>query len=488
MEFIAPIPFQEAIDKLGEQSVVGSTFSSSEWADVPLELRDNAFFSSRVESAQFLQRAQNSLGDFLTSNRTTLDDGQTVLATGSRTAFVSQMQDFLAGEGVVRSKGGLTDITSERRLGLIFDVKSRQAQDFGYWKQGMDPAVLNEFPAQRFIRIRDVKTEREAHIPFQDQVYLKTDPIWSRVINKDFGVPWGPWGWGCGHDVEDVDRDESDKLHLTRPGQVLTAHPRSLNNNLQASIKHLDPELVAKLKKEFGDRITIEGDMMRWAAGPSALVPIEIPAAVAPLRSSPVSDALTVKVSGALKTDVSAAIAAIDKVHDDGQLPEIPVFSLRRQALGMMRYNRSVDGSMAQDIGVRADGNWPALTMAHEVGHLLDLEAIGTKGSFATVVGNSDMRRVLEVARSTGAIQNLQSRLATSHSLELQRQYRYFLKPEEIWARAYAQFIAERSTSPLMKKQLAAAVATDRDRQWTTEDFAPVAEAIEAMFKKFNWM
>lgn len=485
MEFIAPIPFQEAIDKLGEQSVVGSTFSSSEWADVPVELRDNAFFSSRVESARVLQRAKDSLGDFLTASRTTLDDGQTVLTTGSRAAFVSQIQDFLAGEGVVRSKGGLTDITSERRLGLIFDVKSRQAQDFGYWKQGMDPSVLNEFPAQRFIRIRDVKTEREAHIPFQDQVYLKTDPIWSRVINKDFGVPWGPWGWGCGHDVEDVDRDESDKLHLTRPGQVLTAHPRSLNNNLQASIRNLDPELVEKLKKEFGDRVTIDGDMMRWGTAVPTPIPMPAPAVS---RSNPVSDALTVRVASTLKTEVQAALKAIDEVHDDGTLPTIPVVATRQQCLGLMRYNRSVDGSAAQDIGVRADGNWPALTTAHEVGHLLDLEAIGTKGSFATVVGNSDMRRVLEVARSTGAIQNLQARLATSQSLELQRQYRYFLKPEEIWARAYAQFIAERSTSPLMKKQLAAAVATHRDRQWTTEDFAPIADAIEAMFKKFNWM
>ncbi len=43
MEFIAPLPFNEAIEKLGDQSVVGSTFTSSEWGDLPVELRDNAF-------------------------------------------------------------------------------------------------------------------------------------------------------------------------------------------------------------------------------------------------------------------------------------------------------------------------------------------------------------------------------------------------------------------------------------------------------------
>jgi hypothetical protein len=270
MEFIAPIPFQEAIDKLGDQPVIGSNFSSSEWSDLPADLRDNAFFSSRIESVRFLQNAKDALGDFLAGNRVDALNGGTKLATGSRAQFIKQMRYFLASEGVVRTTGGLTDIASEKRLGLIFNVKTRQAQDFGYWKQGMDPDVLNEFPAQRFIRVRDVKEPRQSHEQYQDQVYLKTDPIWWRVINADFGVPWGPWGWGCGHDVEDVDRDEAEELHLIKRGQRLNPLPRSINENLQASIKFLDPVLIAKLKKEFGDQIVIEGDTIRWV-GKSAL-------------------------------------------------------------------------------------------------------------------------------------------------------------------------------------------------------------------------
>jgi len=268
MEFIAPIPFSEAIRKLGNQSVVGSTFTSSEWQDVPAALRDNAFFSSRIESARFLQRAQDALGDFLAANRTTAENGEPMLATGSRAAFVSQMQEFLAKEGVVRTSGDVRDIISEKRLGLIFDIKTRQAQDFGYWLQGMDPDVLNEFPAMRFIRVQDVHEPRQLHERFQDQVYLKTDPIWWLEINKDFGTPYGPWGWGCGHDVEDVDRDEAEKLGLLKPGQKLSLAPLqkflNLNHSLQASVKTLAPELVEKLKQEFGDRIVMEEDAMRW--------------------------------------------------------------------------------------------------------------------------------------------------------------------------------------------------------------------------------
>lgn len=266
MTFVKPIPFQEAIDKLGSQSILGTTWSSAEMGDLPLELRENAFFSSRVESAQFLQRAQDALGNFLDGSRVNSPNGP-MLATGSRAAFVDQMQTFLAKNGVLRTTGGLTDIAAEKRLGLIFDIKTRQAQDFGFWKQGMDADVLDEFPASRFIRVRDVKEPRELHERFQDQVYLKTDPIWWLEINQ-FGVPWGPFAFGCGHDVEDVDRDEAEELGLIKAGQTLDTAPLkkflNLNHNLQASTKSLAPELVDKLLKEFGDKIRFEKDTLKW--------------------------------------------------------------------------------------------------------------------------------------------------------------------------------------------------------------------------------
>lgn len=238
--------------------------SSSEWADLPVDLRENAFFSAYVEDLRFLQAMQDSITDYLAGNVKTLADGQTLLATGSRAAFVDQMQRYLAAAGVKRTDGGLTDITSEARLGLIFDIKTRQAGDYGFWRQGMDPDVLNEFPAQRFIRVQDVKEPRLSHEQYQDQVYLKTDPIWWRVINADFGVPWGPWGWGCGHDVEDVDRDEAEKRGLIKRGERLEPLKRFFNENLQASAKNIDPELLEKMKQVFGDQISIEDAVIFW--------------------------------------------------------------------------------------------------------------------------------------------------------------------------------------------------------------------------------
>lgn len=264
MQFVSPIPLDEALRKLGTQSPIGSRLSSSEWADVPVALREHAMFSARVEDVRFLQRLRDNITDFLAVNRETLPDGQTALKTGSRSDFVDQMQAFLAKEGIDRTSGDLKDITSESRLGLIFDTKTRQASDYGYWRQGQDADVLDEFPAQRFIRVQDVKEPRSSHAQFENQVYLKTDPIWARIINEDFHTAWGPWGWGCGHDVEDVDRAEAESLGLIQPGQRIEPDTQSFNENLQASTKGLDPDLLAKLIDEFGPRLKIDGDVMRW--------------------------------------------------------------------------------------------------------------------------------------------------------------------------------------------------------------------------------
>jgi hypothetical protein len=264
MQLVIGMPFDEAVDKLGTRSLIGSKLSSAEWADAPAALRERAFFSSRVESIRFLQRARDGIADFLQQNRETLPGGETTLKTGSRADFIDQMKTFLAGEGIDRTTGGLTDITSERRLGLIFDTQTRQANDYGYWRQGMDPDVLDEFPAQRFIRVQDVKEPRTSHAQYEDQVYLKTDPIWAEVINEDFGVPWGPWAWGCGHDVEDVDRAEAEDLGLIAPGQQLSPDEKNFNENLSASTNGLDPDLITKLREEFGEQIRIEGDAIVW--------------------------------------------------------------------------------------------------------------------------------------------------------------------------------------------------------------------------------
>ncbi|HSM84595.1 MAG TPA: hypothetical protein VLT16_00530 [Candidatus Limnocylindrales bacterium] len=485
MQFVKPMPFDEAVQKLGDKTPIGSALLSAEWQDVPVALRERALFSSQVENVRFLQRAQGALDDFLTSSREDLGDGVTALKTGSRAQFIEQMREFALSEGMgpidESMAGGLRDITSERRLGLIFDTQTRQANDYGYWRQGMNADVLDEFPAQRFIRVQDVKQERDSHKKFENQVYLKSDPIWADVINEDFHVPWGPWAWGCGHDVEDVDRDEAESLGLLQPGDQVEPDTRNFNENLQASTAGLEPELVQKLQDEFGDQLVVEGDTMRWRGGSSASPSAEVNVGF----ENPVSDALEVKLTGSTREEAQAAIAAIDKVHDDGKLPQIPVKTLRGLSNGV--FVSSADGK-AKEIQVRPNSSWPGLSTAHEIGHFLDLEAIGEKGKFATRSGDAGMKEVLKAAEETDAIKGLRRRLKDSESPRVRHYVNYLLGDVEIWARAYAQFIGEESGSKLLEQQLEKAIGVESGRQWSHEDFKPVSAAIKKMFQDLGWM
>lgn len=268
MQFVKPMPFVDAAEKLGGKSVIGSKLLSREWADVPVGLRERAFWSATVENVRFLQRGRDAIGEFLLGTREKVvsptGKESMALATGSRADFVKQMQAFLEAEGVVRTTGGIKDIASERRLGLIFDTNARAAQDYGAWKQGQDPDVLDAFPAQRFIRVVEVTTARDEHEDEEGQVRLKSDLEFWRSINRDFGVPWGPWGWGCGHDVEDVSRDEAEVLGLLKPGEAVRPVEQEFNEALKASVTNLDPDLQGLLKEQFGDQVMIKDGAAWW--------------------------------------------------------------------------------------------------------------------------------------------------------------------------------------------------------------------------------
>src|SRR5690348_4482924 len=69
MQFVRPKPFQEAVRNLGSKSVIGSQLKSSEWQEIPLALRERAFFSATIESLRWLQGAKDFVGDFLEGNR-----------------------------------------------------------------------------------------------------------------------------------------------------------------------------------------------------------------------------------------------------------------------------------------------------------------------------------------------------------------------------------------------------------------------------------
>ena len=82
-------------------------------------------------------------------------------------------------------------------------------------------------------------------------------------------------------------------------------------------------------------------------------------------------------------------------------------------------------------------------------------------------------------------------RASPRHALLQQLHDPYLLRPWELWARAYAQYIAWRSGSNILKGQvdqiLTHGRATTQVRQWPYDEFVPIAEAIDRLLMRRRW-
>lgn len=232
------------------------------------------------------------------------------------------------------------------------------------------------------------------------------------------------------------------------------------------------------------------------AATPAAPAPVAPPAAPTPAAPSapavpaapvpgpstptpaPVSAALEVRVAGPHAADVRTALGAIDRVHDDGELPAIPIIGQTgSDSLGIYYF----PGGQPKHIGVRpAPGNWPAMTAAHETGHFLDHQTLGLRGEFASVK-HPDLQGFRDAVHGSAAVAQIKKLPRWKQD--------YFLEGYELWARAYAQYIAKKSGDPLLVAQLAKIRGGNQPwRQWSEEDFAPIQTAIDDVFKKKGWL
>jgi hypothetical protein len=264
MTFTTPIPFSEAIQKIAGKTVVTSALDSFGWSRMPVALRERAFFSSRVESAVMLQSMQDYFADYLAVNR--MPNGG--LVAQGRAEFVANMRELAIREGlgVVDPVTGrinpeiresdVTDIRSISRLQLVFDVITESSQEFGYFQQGQSPEILDVFPAQRFIRVRPVKSPRSYHAAHEGEIRRKDDLKFWLSMNPDFNVPWGPWGFGSGMGVDDVDRNEAIAEGVMKESDTVKPIAKDFNDGLSASIRSLGPDILKALVKATGGSVS----------------------------------------------------------------------------------------------------------------------------------------------------------------------------------------------------------------------------------------
>jgi hypothetical protein len=235
--------------------------------------------------------------------------------------------------------GDLKDITSVRRLELVWNFQMQDAHGFAARKADMDPNLLDAYPAYRLIRVESRRIPRDwyerwgeagAAVGWEgasktDLVALKTSPIWAALSR--FGRPWPPFDYNSGMGLEDVDRSEAEDLGLLAKNQPLTerlqqlsdaaaAQAQDWNDGLQASVKGIGPEMRDSMAKAFGNQISFDGETVSWKsqaadlpAAADVATPVETPAPAE--VTLPDVDRIADSVAKADSTEEAHAIIAL---------------------------------------------------------------------------------------------------------------------------------------------------------------------------------
>jgi hypothetical protein len=265
-----PLPFQEALDSRAVKSVLPTTLRTAVMSSLPADIRERAFWSAGVTSARFLDTADQAIQDYL--------NGKINLAEcrARLNALREELGEVPLRETTGQTKLGLTDIWSEERQNVFLGTNIRMAEGYGQFAQGMDPDVLDEFPAWEFERLEsrlhprnespdpekhwDVRWEKacmdsgdllalKAFNETGRMVALKTSGVW--IALSRFGLPYDPVDFNTGMGRVMVDRDEAEKLGLIQPGHVLTPQTRGFNDDFQLTPDVRNENLLNALLESF---------------------------------------------------------------------------------------------------------------------------------------------------------------------------------------------------------------------------------------------
>ena len=161
-----------------------------------------------------------------------------------------------------------------------------------------------------------------------------------------------------------------------------------------------------------------------------------------------------------LEQPLREAITIIDSVHTFPTSPRLSVcpvvINQRRQEQGAYHYRSRPSVPLRIEISRHARHvHW---TLAHEVGHLMDHMVLNPIRSGFGSEHDPLFDRLRELWAQSGSMTTLArllgKRVPRVSAVEL-RNLRDHLRPREFWARTYAQWVASRAGSDVLRIQLA---------------------------------
>ena len=210
-------PDKKAVSRFESRKTSTLPMSSAEWANIEPAIREKCFFSARVSNAEVLGKMRELIGKALDDTKRNPNQAHV-----SKDKFISEMKSYLKSKGYAMGGTALTDITSRKRLGLIYQMNVDEAREYGRYVRGQDPELLEAFPAWEFTRIehrRVPRTDWERRFRAAGgkvingrMVALKSSDVWTNLSR--FGRPYPPFDFGSGMGVVDIERSDAIKLGL----------------------------------------------------------------------------------------------------------------------------------------------------------------------------------------------------------------------------------------------------------------------------------
>ena len=244
---------------------------------------------------------------------------------------------------------------------------------------------------------------------------------------------------------------------------------------------------------------------------------------------------LDIRADGDTAKQIDLALQVLHSVHTDGGLPDkLPVNGVLtigdRNAVGRYRFDTKT--GIAQRIDIKVNGIAKAFTTLHEIAHLLHQQIFSEQvyskynNHFSSIKSNRKaigdlsglqlsqfmigphytddemdamsakidlLKRMVdlqEILEDTPEVKKLKANKKPSG--EFADNIKELQKNPEIWARAYVQYIAQKSGNP----ELLAALHAKRDtpvgqmlnRYWSDENFRPVAKGFDDLFRSKGWL
>jgi SPP1 gp7 family putative phage head morphogenesis protein len=432
ISFAFDLPFSEAIAAARARKVV---LPEEYYGRIPFEMRSAATTISGLAGLDQIQAVVDSL-------TRAMQDG---VALGEWKREAAQQQWGLP-------KG---------RLETIFRTNVQTAYTAGHWRSFEEQR--NRRPYLMWSAINDSRV-RPSHLAMDGHIAPIDDPIWE--------VWHPPAGYNCRCAQISLTEQQARARGYGRqaPANIRPdpgfegGRPGSIRGAIAKAVRTRAPKAAPKAQAALARR-----EAQQQAAGPvgpKVSAALELPGG-----------------KGAIAGTLREVARIIDELHGDGALPTIPVVATNAQTY-FGQYRHQLIGDNAHDIKVSRKSPHPHLTLAHEIGHFLDHKGWGGRG-FSSAL-EAAAQRWRDVVRASPELEQLRNMAASSSYVH------YLLRTHEVWARAYAQWVAVRSGNKEMIRELISIKTSPtqeayRLSQWDSVTFEPIAKAIDDLFATLGW-